>query len=96
MPSSEDKCNKMTIWLNRFSFNKFNSTKWKVSQTIFDFIKSGKVEELELCVKRGASINEVDKSRDKFTPLHYASYYGSLEVFYYFKIKPDSSHYLMI
>ena len=31
-------------------------------------------------VKRGASINEVDKSRDQFTPLHCAAYYGSLEV----------------
>jgi ankyrin repeat domain-containing protein 42 len=38
-------------------------------------------------VKRGASINEVDKSRDQFTPLHCAAYYGSLEVIYFYIVK---------
>jgi hypothetical protein len=52
----------------------------KVSSNILECVKTGKIDELEQMVKRGASINEVDKSRDQFTPLHCAAYYGSLEV----------------
>ena len=50
------------------------------SYTIFDSIRQAKVEDLEVCIKRGSTINEIEKTRDKFTPLHCAAYYGSLEV----------------
>ena len=44
-------------------------------------VRTNNVKELELVVGRGASINEVDvHSDDKFTPLHWAAYAGSLEV----------------
>jgi ankyrin repeat protein len=52
----------------------------KVSSAIFDAVKSGNYEKLEHVVKKGCSINEIDKTRDQFTPLHCAAYYGSLEV----------------
>lgn len=54
-----------------------------MSQTIFDCIKYAKVEDLERLVKQGSSLNDPQKSRDKFTPLHCAAYYGSLEVKYF-------------
>ena len=50
------------------------------SYTIFDSIRQAKVEDLEVCIKRGSTINEIEKTRDKFTPLHCAAYHGSLEV----------------
>ena len=51
----------------------------KFSFTIFNCIREANVEKLENCVRRGADVNEIDKSRDKFSPLHCAAYYGSLE-----------------
>lgn len=48
-------------------------------QTIHDAVKSGDAEEMKKMVKSGASINEIDKVH-KFTPLHWASYIGALEV----------------
>jgi hypothetical protein len=33
-------------------------------------------------VKDGASINEIDGTKDKFTPLHWACHVGALEVSY--------------
>ena len=33
-----------------------------------------------MCIKRGSTLNEIEKTRDKFTPLHCAAYHGSLEV----------------
>jgi hypothetical protein len=51
-----------------------------VVHDIFGCIKQGDIDRLENCVRRGALINDADKSRDKFSPLHYAAYYGSLEV----------------
>lgn len=50
------------------------------AKTIFDFIKEGVVDKVEKCVQNKASLNEHEKSKDKFTPLHCAAYYGSLEV----------------
>lgn len=49
------------------------------TQTIFEAIKYGKIEDLEGNVRQGALINQVEKTRDKFTPLHTAAFYGSLE-----------------
>lgn len=51
-----------------------------MSKNIFDCIKEANVDELESVIKRGAGVNELEKSKDKFTPLHSAAYYGSLEV----------------
>ncbi|RNA14408.1 ankyrin repeat domain-containing 42 [Brachionus plicatilis] len=51
----------------------------RVNQKIFEFIKNADIENLENCIKRGTSINEVEKSRDRFSPLHCAAYFGSLE-----------------
>lgn len=50
-----------------------------VTNTIFEAVKLGRIDELELILKRGVSINEVNESRDNFTPLHCACYYGALE-----------------
>jgi len=33
-------------------------------------------------VKNGASVNELDTTKDHFTPLHWACHVGSLEVLY--------------
>lgn len=51
------------------------------TKTIHDVVRTNNVKELELIVGRGASVNEVDvHNNDKFTPLHWAAYSGSLEV----------------
>lgn len=51
------------------------------TKTIHDAVRENNVKELELIVSRGASVNEVDAhTDDKFTPLHWAAYTGSLEV----------------
>lgn len=52
----------------------------ETSPNIFDFIKECNVEKVEECVKTGVKINEPEKTKDKFTPIHCAAYYGSLEV----------------
>ena len=44
-------------------------------------MKSGNVKLLEQKVKDGASVNEVDSTRDRFTPMHWACYKGALEVY---------------
>jgi hypothetical protein len=82
MPINEkEKCKFHEMLKNCLSFSCVSNVLiFIVSQSIFEFIKTGKVEELEDCVKRGASINEIEKTRDKFSPLHCAAYYGSLEV----------------
>lgn len=49
-------------------------------RTIHDAVKAGDVKELESMVKDGASVNELDASKDHFTPVHWACYMGSLEV----------------
>ncbi|CAF3704468.1 unnamed protein product [Adineta steineri] len=52
----------------------------QTTKTIHDVIRANNVKELELIVGRGASVNEVDvHSDDKFTPLHWAAFSGSLE-----------------
>ena len=52
------------------------------SATIHDVVKAGDVKMLEQKVRDGASVNEVDSTRDRFTPLHWACYKGALEVCY--------------
>ncbi len=47
---------------------------------IHDAVKNGDVRELEAMVKAGASVNEVDNTKDRFTPLHWACHRGALEV----------------
>lgn len=49
-------------------------------KTIFDYIKEGDVEKMKECVEKGTKINDHEKTKDKFTPLHTAVFYGSLEV----------------
>lgn len=51
-----------------------------VRRTIHDAVKAADVKELEAMVKDGASVNELDASKDHFTPVHWACYAGSLEV----------------
>jgi ankyrin repeat protein len=58
-----------------------------VRRSIHDAVKAGDVKELETMVKDGASVNEIDSTRDRFTPLHWACYSGSLEVSYSFVLK---------
>ncbi len=48
--------------------------------SIHEAAKNGDVEVLEAMVKEGASINEIDTTKDKFTPMHWACYRGALEV----------------
>lgn len=52
--------------------------------SVHDTVKAGDVKALEAMVKEGASINEVDNTRDRFTPLHWACQTGALEVTYSF------------
>jgi Ankyrin repeats (many copies) len=47
---------------------------------VHDAVKSGDMKELELMIKDGASVNEVDSTKDHFTPVHWACYAGTLEV----------------
>ena len=47
---------------------------------IHEAVCHGEVEELEAMVKDGASINEIDSSKDRFTPTHWACHKGALEV----------------
>lgn len=51
--------------------------------SIHDAVKLGVVEEVEYMVKEGASVNEVDKTKDRFTPLHWACEKGALEVLHW-------------
>uniref|UniRef100_A0A4W3JWB6 Ankyrin repeat domain 42 n=2 Tax=Callorhinchus milii TaxID=7868 RepID=A0A4W3JWB6_CALMI len=55
-----------------------SARKKKSFGSIHEAVKAGDVEELELMVKSGASINEVDPVH-KFTPLQWAAHSGSLE-----------------
>ena len=50
-----------------------------IYKNIHDAVRHGDVEEMEMMVKQGASINEVD-DHDKFTPVHWACHVGALEV----------------
>ncbi|XP_033104382.1 ankyrin repeat domain-containing protein 42-like isoform X2 [Anneissia japonica] len=47
--------------------------------SVHEAVRHGDVLELEAMVKRGASINEVENTKDKFTPIHWACHAGSLE-----------------
>ena len=49
-------------------------------RSIHDAVKLGNVQVLEAMVKNGASVNELDTTKDHFTPLHWACHVGSLEV----------------
>ena len=49
-------------------------------ESVHEAVRHGDVEELEAMVKDGASINEIDGTKDKFTPLHWACHVGALEV----------------
>jgi len=51
-------------------------------RSIHDAVKDGNVQILEAMVKSGASINELDMTKDHFTALHWACHVGSLEVMY--------------
>uniref|UniRef100_A0A8C6QD71 Ankyrin repeat domain 42 n=1 Tax=Nannospalax galili TaxID=1026970 RepID=A0A8C6QD71_NANGA len=46
--------------------------------SIYDAVRAGDVKQLSDLVERGASVNEMDVLH-KFTPLHWAAHYGSLE-----------------
>ena len=43
-------------------------------------MKNGDVNELEAMVKAGASVNELEDTKDRFTPMHWACHKGALEV----------------
>ena len=48
--------------------------------SIHEAVRFGDVTELQAMVQSGAGINDLDP-KFKFTPLHWACNYGSLEVF---------------
>ena len=48
--------------------------------SVHEAVKNGDVGELEAMVKNGASVNEIDNTKDRFTPLHWACHRGALEV----------------
>lgn len=55
---------------------------------VHEAVRYGNITELQAMIKGGAGINDVD-GKYKFTPLHWACNYGSLEViaiqlFYFF------------
>jgi ankyrin repeat domain-containing protein 42 len=49
------------------------------NRTIHDAVKAGDIKQLEMMVKDGASVNELDLTKDHFTPVHWACYTGALE-----------------
>ena len=46
---------------------------------IHDTVKNGDTSELEAMVKDGASVNELENTKDRFTPMHWACHKGALE-----------------
>ncbi|CAF1549739.1 unnamed protein product [Adineta steineri] len=55
-----------------------------VGKTIHELVRENNVKDLELIVGRGAGVNEIDLNNDdKFTPLHWAAYAGSLEAMHW-------------
>ena len=48
--------------------------------SIHEAVCQGDVNELEAMVKEGASVNEIDDTKDRFTPMHWACHKGALEV----------------
>ncbi|KAI0218250.1 Ankyrin repeat domain-containing protein 42 [Lamellibrachia satsuma] len=47
--------------------------------SVHEAVRNGDFRELEAMVKAGASVNEVDSTKDKFTPIHWACHKGALE-----------------
>ena len=58
--------------------------------SIHDAVKNGDVKELEVMFKEGASLNEIDATRHRFTPLHWACHVGALEVCFYILLKSQT------
>ena len=48
--------------------------------SVHEAVRNGDFRELEAMIKAGASVNEVDSTKDKFTPIHWACHKGALEV----------------
>ena len=48
--------------------------------SIHEAVQNGDVQELEGMVRDGASVNEIDCTKDRFTPMHWACHRGALEV----------------
>jgi len=61
----------------RFKFVSVKTSKYK---TIHEAVKNADVESLAAMVKDGASVNELQDNKDRFTPVHWACYKGALEV----------------
>ena len=60
-----------------FVYFVFLSGKYK---SIHEAVKAGDVVQLELLVKSGCSLNQIDSPKTRFTPLHWSAFVGSLEV----------------
>ncbi|XP_027704148.1 ankyrin repeat domain-containing protein 42 isoform X4 [Vombatus ursinus] len=67
----------MVYWM--IQYENMNDVRKKVHfVSIHDAVKAGDVKQLEEIVESGININEVDVLH-KFTPLHWAAHFGSLE-----------------
>ena len=68
--------------LDRLKFNVFTVPAKREHRygTVHETVKNGDFRELEMMVKAGASVNEVDTTKDRFTPIHWACHKGALEV----------------
>ncbi len=66
--------------INKTLFAFFPARRDAKYSSIHDAVRNGDVRELEAMVKNGASVNEVDSTKDKFTPVHWACHRGALEV----------------
>ena len=62
-----------------FSFIPATRRQYKFS-SIHEAVQNGDVGELEGMVRDGASVNEIDSTKDRFTPMHWACHRGALEV----------------
>ena len=69
--------NRIPVLIGVARFSARRDTKYT---SIHDAVKFGDVRELEAMVKQGASVNEVDATKDRFTPMHWACHRGALEV----------------
>lgn len=52
----------------------------KKSITLWESVKSDDIETARNLIEKGADINAKDNSHSRYTPLHWASYYGRLEI----------------
>ena len=73
-------CDSLPVLFLVFFFLSEFAVKTSTYKTIHEAVKKGDVEAVASMVKDGASVNELQDTKDRFTPVHWACYKGALEV----------------